>query len=167
MAYRNKTYVCFDADNDIHYYQLMRAWKQNDHTDFDFYDAHDRNNLLATSTEETIKRKLRERLNNTRIFVVLIGQQTRYLYRFVRWEMDEALGMALPIIAVNLNGRRSMDSDLCPPIVRDELAMHVSFNAAIVQYALESWEGRHRELEQQRESGPYYYKDSVYRGLGL
>ena len=28
MAYRNKTYVCFDGDKDMHYYRLMCAWKQ-------------------------------------------------------------------------------------------------------------------------------------------
>ena len=46
MAYTNKTYVAFDADNDIHYYQLMKAWKQNDNTNFNFYDAHDLTNLM-------------------------------------------------------------------------------------------------------------------------
>ena len=28
MAYRNKVYVCFDGDSDIHYYRLMLAWHQ-------------------------------------------------------------------------------------------------------------------------------------------
>ena len=43
MPYRNKTYVCFDGDNDIHYYYLMKAWKQNDSMSFNFFDAHDLN----------------------------------------------------------------------------------------------------------------------------
>ena len=30
MAYRNKTYVAFAGDNDIHYYRLMKAWRQTD-----------------------------------------------------------------------------------------------------------------------------------------
>jgi len=60
MAYRNKTYVCFDADNDIDYYKKMLKWKADDDIDFDFYDAHDLNNLRDDSQEETIKRKLRE-----------------------------------------------------------------------------------------------------------
>ena len=34
MAYRNKTYVAFDADSDIRYYRLMTAWKQSDYSDF-------------------------------------------------------------------------------------------------------------------------------------
>ena len=79
MAYRNKTYVCFDGDNDIRYYNLMKAWKQNDNTDFNFYDAHDLNTALDSSSEETIKRKLKERLNNTKIFVILLGEHTKNL----------------------------------------------------------------------------------------
>ena len=29
MAYRNKVYVSMDADNDLRYYYLMKAWKQS------------------------------------------------------------------------------------------------------------------------------------------
>ena len=58
-TYTNKTYVAFDADNDIHYYRLMQAWKKNDNTSLNFYDAHDLNNLLSWSSEEKIKSKLK------------------------------------------------------------------------------------------------------------
>jgi hypothetical protein len=43
MAYRNKVYMCFDGDNDIHYFYLMKAWKHNQQEffrDFNFFDAH-------------------------------------------------------------------------------------------------------------------------------
>lgn len=41
MAYQNKTYVAFDGDRDIHYYRLMKAWRQNNNIYFNFMDAHD------------------------------------------------------------------------------------------------------------------------------
>jgi len=168
MPYRNKTYIAFDADSDIHYYRLMQAWKQNDNTDFNFYNAHELRRLLpTTSNEDSIKQALRERLKGTKIFVILIGEKTRYLYKFVRWEIEQALKLELPIIAVNLNKKRSIDSDRCPPILRDELAIHISFNAKILQYALERWEAKHKQLIGEGESGPYYYKESVYEDLGL
>ena len=168
MPYRNKTYVCFDADNDIHYYRLMLAWKQSDNTDFQFYNAHDLNRLLpTTSNEETIKRKLRERLLNTKVFIVLIGQSTQYLYKFVRWEMEQALRLDIPIIAVNLNGKRQKDDNRCPPIIRDELAIHISFNARIVQYALANWGTRYYDLKQEGKSGPFRYIPEVYQKCGL
>ena len=80
MSYSNKTYIAFDADNDIHYYRLMQAWKQSDNHSFNFYDAHDLNNLMKSSSEETIKSKLRERLNNTKVFVLLVGEQSPFLF---------------------------------------------------------------------------------------
>ena len=167
MPYRNKTYVCFDGNTDIHYYNLMKAWKQNDGISFNFFDAHDLNTARDTSLRDSIRAQLRQRLLNSKILVVLIGESTRYLYKFVRWEMEQALDLAIPIIGVNLNNRRSVDSTRCPPIIRDELVIHVSFKAAILQHALEHWPDRHRQLVARHESGPYRYKDSVYGRLGL
>ncbi len=167
MTYINKTYVAFDADNDIHYYRLMQAWKKNDNTSFNFFDAHDLNNLMSWSSEETIKAKLSDRLNNIKVFVLLVGSNTKFLYKFVRWEIEQAIKKQKPIIVVNLNGKRSMDSNLCPPIVKDELAVHVSFNQKIVENALNNWASSDINYRQNNKSGPFYYKETIYQELGL
>ena len=167
MAYRNKVYVCFDGDNDIHYYRLMQAWHQNDNSSFNFYDAHDINNARDSSQESSIKAQLRERLKNSKVMIVLIGQNTRYLYKFVKWEMEQALAMGMPIIAVNLNNLRQMDPDRCPPTIREELAIHVSFKSAIMQKALETWPTDHINLKSAGKIGPYFYKNEVYENLGI
>lgn len=167
MAYRNKTYVCFDGDNDIHYYRLMCAWKQNDGINFNFYNAHDLNQCRDSSEERSIKRMLRERLLSTSVFVVLIGENTRYLYKFVKWEMEQALAMDIPIIGVNLNGMRGQDKDRCPPVIRDQLVVYISFNAGILQFSLEDWPDEYRKLKQQGKIGGRFYKDSIYKKLGL
>ena len=106
MAYRNKTYIAFDGDKDIHYYYLMKAWKHSNRLDFNFYDAHDLNTARDSSTEETIKRRLRERMANAKCLLLLIGESTRYLNKFVRWEIELAINSDIPIIAVNINGQK-------------------------------------------------------------
>jgi hypothetical protein len=166
MAYRDRVYVSMDADSDLRYYYLMKAWKQNDNTYFDFRDAHDLNNIYDKS-EASIKAGLQERFRNTKVFVLLVGDHTRYLYKYVRWEIEQAIKRGIPCIVVNLNGKRSMDSALCPPIIRNELAIHISFNAKILQYALEHWPDSYYEKKKNNETGPYYYKDAVYESLGL
>jgi hypothetical protein len=70
VSYRNKTYVAF-ASEDIHYYRLMEAWRDNQHIEFDFLDAHDLTQARDTSLPETIRRSLRVRLANTKQVVVL------------------------------------------------------------------------------------------------
>lgn len=166
MSYRNKTYVSFDADEDMRYYRLLCAWNANSAFDFTFFDAHEINTILDAS-EESIKAGLQERFRNTKVFVILIGEHTRYLYRYVRWEIEQAVKRRIPIVAVNLNGKRSIDYERCPATLRDELAIHVPFAEKILRYALESWpesDGLHRRAS---ESGPYHYKESVYKSLGM
>ena len=109
MTYRNKTYIAFDGDNDMHYYRLMTAWKANDGFSLNFHNAHELNTARDSSQEESIKRQLRERFANSKLLVVLIGANTKYLTKFVKWEMEVALRLGLPIIGVNLNGSRQMD----------------------------------------------------------
>ena len=166
MAYRNKTYVIFDADNDIRSYRLMQAWKAHDHIDFDFYDAHELNNLWQGSYEETIKRKLRERMNNAKQAIVLVGQSTKNLYKFVRWEIDLAMEMNLPIVVVNLNQKRIFDESLCPPILKNQPGMHVSFQPRIIKLALDDYVERFNKGEFNGGSS-LAYNPQRYRDLGL
>ncbi|SDF84700.1 TIR domain-containing protein [Sporomusa acidovorans] len=159
MTYRNKTYVCFDADNDMESYEEMLKWKDDDRNDFNFYNAHDLNNLRDGSLEDTIKRKLRERLNNTKVMVVLVGEKTKNLHKFVRWEQEVALEKEIPIIAANLNEKNRCDNDLCPPIIRDELVVHVPFDLKPIQTALDNWPDEYLKLKKDGISGPRYYSN--------
>lgn len=167
MTYRNKVYVAFDADNDIRYYRLMQAWRKNGNIPFNFHDAHDRNKLMSYSNEDTIKRKLSERMGDTKLFVLLVGSNTKFLYKFVRWEIEQALKRDIPIVVVNLNGKKSMDLNLCPPLLRDELAVHVAYGRNIVQYAIDNWGESHERYRYLRESGAYCYSEDVYRRAGV
>lgn len=166
MTYRNKTYVCFDADNDMRYFSLMKAWKGAKNTTFNFHNAHDLNNARDTSLEESIKRQLRIRLKNSKLFIVLIGNRTKFHTKFVKWEMEFALRLDLPIIGANLNGSRKITS-LCPPAIRDELAVFVPFNQKIIEFAMNDWPDQHDELKEQEVKGARYYRENVYERLGL
>lgn len=165
MAYTNKTYVCFDADTDIHYYYLMTAWKEHDKIEFNFYNAHEINNLRDGSSEATIKAKLRERLNNTKMLVILIGENTAKLYKYVRWEIEYAIEMDIPIVAVNLNKKKTMDDKLCPPLLKGKLAIHVPFGQKVMDYALNNWGASHAKHKSDGDIQAYIYKDSVYKEI--
>ena len=90
MSYRNKTYVAFDGDEDMRAYRLMTAWKSNENIDFNFYNAHDLNSARDTSTEESIKSQLRERMANAKQLVLLVGEKTKNLRKFIPWEIELA-----------------------------------------------------------------------------
>jgi hypothetical protein len=170
MAYRNKTYMCFDGDNDIHYFYLMKAWKHNQtdfFKDFNFFDAHEINYARDSSKEESIKRQLLERLNNSNLFIILIGEQTKFLTKFVRWEMEQAIKQDIPIIAINLNGKREMDENRCPPLIKDQLVLHISFNQKIIEKAVNEWIESRAQLKRENKTGAFYFKPLIYSQLGI
>jgi hypothetical protein len=167
MGYRDKTYVIFDGDNDMWAYRYMRGWKANKHIDFDFADSHDLKPLRSdASLQATIKRRLKERFEETNQVIVLIGEHTKNLYMFVRWEIETAQDLDLPIIAVNLSQKRRYDASLCPPIMRDKYIAHVAFKARIIKYALDNFPGEYRRRSLD-EDGNRSYSDEVYESLGL
>lgn len=142
MSYRNKTYVAFNAnyptlrEADMWAYNIMKAWKSNDRVDFDFHDAHDINNIASYSSDETIKRRLRERMNNTKHLIVLVGPHTRNMHKWVRWEQEIAIKMNIPIIAANLIGG-NFSGDHTPAILKNSaLFMNVPFGLEPIKFAL-------------------------------
>lgn len=165
MSYRNKTYIIFDGDQDMWAYAYMKGWNKNNNIDFNFHDAHDLNTITNNSSEANTKRKLKERFSGAKQAVVLIGEFTKNLYRFVRWEIEVCHDLGIPVIAVNLNKLRKYDSNLCPPILRDADAIHVSFNARIIKYALDDFCEDYSKYNGKGDN--WYYKTSIYDGLGL
>ena len=166
MSYKNKTYVIFDGDKDMWAYAYMKGWKENDRIDFDFYDAHDIRPLTDRASEDTIKQRLRERMGTAKQIIVLIGENTKNLYKFVYWEMDLALKKDISIIAVNLNNERKNDATRCPPIIKDAYVVHIPFKMKIIQYSLDNFPDEYAKREKESK-GPRYYNDDVYRKLGL
>lgn len=167
MPYRNKTYVVFDGD-DIRAYNLMRAWRDNEHIDFNFYDAHDVRGIRSGSEEEAVKIGLRERFANAREVVSLIGERTKFQLRYVRWELEISQEQGLPIIVANLNGMRVHNPDLCPAIMRKYYAVHVSFQPKIIKYAIDNFPAEfYKNRNDDNEDKIRHYDQSVYASLGL
>ena len=166
MAYRNKTYIAFDGDKDMHYYRLMTAWSENERFSLNFSNAHDLNTARDSSQEESIKAQLRERFANSKLLIVLIGENTKYLTKFVKWEIETAIRLDLPIIGVNLNGSRKKD-ELCPPAMRETLAVYVPYKEKIVSHAAVHWPASHEQYRKEGKSGDFWYVESVYKDLGL
>jgi hypothetical protein len=158
MAYRNKTYICFDADIDMNYYNLLKAWSANEKIELEFHNSHDLNTIMPWSSEDTIKRNLRERMKNTKLLVVLIGEKTKNLFKYVRWEIELALNMDMPIIAVNLNKVNGLDDLRCPPILKDKTVVHIPFTQEAMIHAMNHWDEQYKDVKEKGQVDLRYTK---------
>jgi len=169
MSYRNKTYVAF-ASEDIRLYRLMEAWRENDKIDFNFYDAHDLFVARDTSTRDTIKRRLRERLKNAKQ-VVLIGSADAKKkggdnYSFLAHEIDVIQEFDLPIVIANKDGGRYVNNSFIPkPLLdADYYSLSVSLQPKIIKFALDNYAPIYSGSS---NIGPHYYEENIYKQLGL
>jgi hypothetical protein len=161
------TYVIFDGDKDRWAYAFMKGWKVNERVEFDFRDAHDLGSMTGRAQDEAyVKSQLRKRMEASKQVIVLVGESTKNLRKFVGWEIDLAVSLGLPIIVVNLNDRRQLDSDRCPVPLRNGYIVHVAFKRAVIKLALDSFPGEFARRDKNL-TGNRYYNDEVYRSLGL
>jgi hypothetical protein len=158
MAYRNKVYVCVEYDSDNRYYNSLKMWDKNDKFDFKFYNAHDLNKIMHFSNEETIKRRLRERLLNTKLMIVLIGERTKYHHKYVGWEIKQAQKLDIPIVAVNINKRNRIDNDLCPASLKGQNTLHIPFKKEAFLLAMEYWYDFYHKTAKYSGGNDYYWE---------
>jgi len=171
MSYRNKTYVAF-ASEDIHCYRMMEAWRENQHIDFNFYDAHDLFISRDTSKPETIKRNLRERLKNAKQIVLLGSSDAKKKgsdgNSFLAHEIEVIQEFNLPIVIANLGGSRTIDKTFIPNPLLDAsyYTVSVSFQPKIIKYALDNYVKEFYENTSGKK-GPHLYPTTVYTKLDL
>lgn len=169
MSYRNKTYIAF-ASEDILYYRMMEAWRDNDKVDFTFLDAHDLFASRDTSQPETIKRNLRERMKNAKQVVLLGSADAKRKgsdgSSFLAHEVKVMMEFNLPIVIANLDGDRNLDRNFVPtPILETEYyTVSVSFQQKIITYALDKYAPL---FASRARTGPHIYPAETYTSLNL
>jgi hypothetical protein len=182
MAYRNGTYIAFHAEgntdptaSDIKYYRTLKMWHANDGIDFKFVNSHEKVAAVRDASQAaTIKRSLRERLDNSKNMVLIIGQKTKFDTDFVPYEIVYALDTCrIPIIAAYpgqtvIRSPKALEA-LWPEALRLRIhnntahVIHIPFNRNAIDDAIGQFS--HNKLPVGNGLG--IYGDAAYRSFGI
>lgn len=152
-----KTFVGFSA-SDIEFYWQMLAWRGKEGIDFHFSDCC-LDGEPDREDEERIKARVRQQIDTSEYYALLIGEDTRFRNKYVHWEAEVAIEKGCKIIGVNLNGARQIVESRCPTVIIDKGAIFVPFSPRILAYALINF--------RKREQGNWHFPDEVYLQLEL
>jgi len=167
MNYNPQTYIIFDRKNDTWAYNRIKKWKSEKYFNFDIKDTQEvYQTWVKTKNERNLKCNLRKLFQEAEQIIVLIGEKTKNLNTYMKCEIETALEIDVPIIGVNLNGKRCIDYCLCPSIMSNKYIIFIPFNKKIIQCALEHFPSEHKSRPFQN-NGPRLYNDLVYHHLGL
>lgn len=79
MAYRTRTYIAGDWTGDSSLIQQLYKWNDSTHWGLHFLDAHELTQARDSSLNCSIKASLRERLDRSKQFVLVVGLSTNEL----------------------------------------------------------------------------------------
>lgn len=160
-------YLAFDGTNDLVPYKQILEWEFSSSGKYNFIDGLDLYKQLDKINDELLKSQVRERMELANICVLLITKTTKSFRRFIRWQIEYAINNNMPIIAINVNGIRSVDYDRVPTILKKNLAMHIAFQAKILEYALDNWPESHYQYKLKENKNSFKYSEDIYNELGL
>ena len=148
MAYRTKTYIAGDWDNDSDAIEKLYEWKQGKKWSLDFHDAHEMKQARDTSLPCSIKASLKARMDISKVFVLIVGNHTNTITKgscqfcnsynsyiswcargrtvdkrsFVKYECEKAIEAGISIIV--LYKSTIAEKNNCPIAVRN-LGTHI------------------------------------------
>ncbi len=77
--YRTRTYIAADWDHDKDAVEALHFWNNSSKYGLTFSDAHDLKQAKDSSLNCSIKKSLADRLNASKTFVLIVGDNTREL----------------------------------------------------------------------------------------
>jgi hypothetical protein len=179
MAYRNGTYVAFAADggtdittSDIKYYRLIQGWNLMKDRDFRLINSHEKGQSIRKgSLDDTIKRTLRKRLDNSSRLLLLVGKTTRLDDDFVPYEIKYAIDTCkIPVIICFVNYKNRITNilpaelrNLLPVVLVERInnntvkTLLIPFKQRILNKALNDY-----KFDKHPSFGMSGYKDWVY-----
>ena len=181
MSYRNGTYVAFNGcgttdptESDIKYFNLLKAWKENDNFDFTFSNSHEKTSQVSDeSSLETLKRRLQERFRNSKNMLLIITENSSNNRGLLNWEIEQAVTVyKLPIIVAYTNyeriGNPSKLSDFWPKTLYKFITenkvkvIHIGFKKEIIFSAINQF-----DINNFPKTALSYYSKEVYEKYGI
>lgn len=146
MAYRTRTYIAADFDNqdDVDAVEQLRKWNDSNYWSLSFTDAHDLQSSRDSSLYCSIKSSLKDRMDHSKRFILIVGENTDTLtkggcqycssynsylkycakgynvdYRsYIKYECEIAVEADIDIIV--LYNSTKVDKSKCPAVLRNK-----------------------------------------------
>jgi hypothetical protein len=156
------------------YYRLLQAWHEHDHIEFSLVNSHEKAAAVRdTSERATLAASLRQRLNNSRNMVLIVGARTRFDTDWIPYEIEYAVdNCGIPIIAAYPRYSWITDPsalrELWPEALRQRIdsrtaqVIHVAFAQEPLKAAISKYD--HDDLP---GGSLVYYTAKAYENWGL
>jgi MTH538 TIR-like domain (DUF1863). len=158
MVYKTKTYIAADWTGDMDAVDQLHKWNNSHYWSLSFVDAHDLTQARDGSLNCSIKTSLGTRLDVSKTFLLIVGENTKTVRSGSCRYCDSYNGYTHSCERGHSVDFRSYIEFECDKAVRDGLKIVVLYNVATVNKSkcpdVVKNEGTHIAM--------YYYKDGIF-----
>lgn len=133
MTYRTKTYIAGDWDGDRDAINQLHKWNDSNYWSLSFTDAHDITQANDTSLNCSIKKSLALRMDASKTFVLIVGDNTINLRSGSCSYCGSYIGYSHSCSRGYQTSLKSYIEYECDKAVRDGLKIVVLYNSTIVR----------------------------------
>lgn len=130
MIYRTRTYIAGAWEEDSDAINQLYKWKESNYWSFDFIDAHELKQARDSSNPCSIKRSLCDRMQHSKIFVLVVGPKTRSV-RKGECSYCSHYGYGWCHIGGNISNDSYIDYE-CKKAIRDGIKIVVLYNSVYI-----------------------------------
>lgn len=161
-------YVIFDIKNDIKHYDDFKTMMHHyAKATYNFYDSFVSNNEADNISDSELKYKIEKNLLSADLVIVLLAKTMKRASKFIKWQLECAIAEKKPIIAVNPNMLRSIDYDVCPLLLKKNMALYLPYDEDVIGLAVDTWPEKHALLlrDEKNKRKLYKYTERTYKEI--
>jgi len=161
MYYRTRTYIAADWTGDRDAVDQIYKWNDSNYWSLSFTDAHELTQARDASLNCSIKRSLKERLDASKTFVLIVGNNTttltagscRYCNSYNSWTSSCARGNSID--------RRSFIEYECEKALAADIKIVVLYNSTYINKSkcpeILRYKGNHASMVYRGSDGSLYW----------
>lgn len=161
----DKIFVIFDFEKDLKLYNEMETWKNSEGESFNLVNSYETYKLLDKEQDEKIKELINLKIEGSSLATIILGQGIKSMRKLVKWQIEAAITLNIPLVVMNLNRIQSVDYDRVPSALKNVLALHTIFDPTMLEVSLHDWVIKFRDFKNNDKKGPYKYSLKTYELL--
>ena len=86
--------------------------------------------------------------------------------KYISWQVTYLANEKKPLVCVNTNGIRSVDSTFLPAkLKRGALSLHIPLNKETFNMAIDNWPRFHEKFVAEGKNGMFKFPESIYKQM--
>ncbi|HNZ74311.1 MAG TPA: TIR domain-containing protein [Bacilli bacterium] len=160
-----KIFVVYDEEDQEHV-DKIKNYASGTGKKYELIDCLALKENIGKVDDEELKKEFYQKMDEAEIAVIIMSQAIRSMRKYISWQVTYLANEKKPLVCVNTNGIRSVDSTFLPAkLKRGALSLHIPLNKETFNMAIDNWPRFHEKFVAEGKNGMFKFPESIYKQM--